>query len=609
MSFSKDVIDKVIEENDIIDIISQYVELKKSGKDYKGLCPFHHEKTPSFNVSQEKQLYHCFGCHASGNVITFVMNMENLNFIEAVEYLAEKAGIKINEDNLSGNEYKTKKLKDEIFKANKLAALNFHRRLYSKIGHAALEYLYGRGINDSTIKKFGLGFSPINGDEVTEFLRNQGFSQEFLLTAGLSLKSVSGKYHDRFKNRIMFPIIDVKNNVIGFGGRVLDNSLPKYLNTPETPVFKKGKTLYAINYAKKSKEDKFVIVEGYMDAIALHQCGIDFAVASLGTALTSEQGKLIKKYRENVVISYDADEAGVNATLRGLDILEGLNLNVSISTVPKGKDPDEFVRKEGIEAFQKMLQNAEPLMEYKIKMYKKDIDLSRPEDKIKYIKKISSDLSLIKDQVKRDVYISIVSKDAQIPENTVRTEIEQFVNRFSKNNEKSRYTVGKIRHNNKYSSMKKSSSVKYLIALLLFDNKIYEKIKAKINLYDINDDNLKPILNFIEEKLENGNKVNINDISYLMQDEKMMQEFKDIFEILYNIHLSERHDEGQGSTISDKLVDDCISNITEMNLNLKISQIKKEISKTYMIGDIAREKELLLQLQKYEKEMLMLKNG
>ncbi|QSZ27813.1 DNA primase [Aceticella autotrophica] len=609
MSFSKDVIDKVIEENDIIDIISQYVELKKSGKDYKGLCPFHHEKTPSFNVSQEKQLYHCFGCHASGNVITFVMNMENLNFIEAVEYLAEKAGIKINEDNLSGNEYKTKKLKDEIFKANKLAALNFHRRLYSKIGHAALEYLYGRGIDDSTIKKFGLGFSPVNGDEVTEFLRNQGFSQEFLLTAGLSLKSVSRKYHDRFKNRIMFPIIDVKNNVIGFGGRVLDNSLPKYLNTPETPVFKKSKTLYAINYAKKSKEDKFVIVEGYMDAIALHQCGIDFAVASLGTALTSEQGKLIKKYRENVVISYDADEAGVNATLRGLDILEGLNLNVSISTVPKGKDPDEFVRKEGIEAFRKMLQNAEPLIEYKIKMYKKDIDLSRPEDKIKYIKKISSDLSLIKDQVKRDVYISIVSKDVQIPENTVRTEIEQFVNRFSKNNEKSRYTVGKIRHNNKYGSMKKSSSVKYLIALLLFDNKIYEKIKAKLNLHDINDDNLKLILDFIKGKLENGNKVNINDISYLMQDEKMMQEFKDIFEILYNIHLSDKHGEGQGSTISDKLIDDCISNITEMNLKLKISQIKKEISKTSMIGDIAREKELLLQLQKYEKEMLMLKNG
>lgn len=598
MSYSKDVIDRVIEENDIVDVVSSYVSLKKSGRDFKGLCPFHHEKTPSFNVSQEKQLYHCFGCQASGNVITFVMNIENVGFKEAVEFLADRAGIEIEEENLSGLEYQKKKLKDEIYEVNRLAALFYHKYLYSKFGQAALKYLYDRGIDDITIKRFGLGLSPANGLELFNYLKRRNYSIEVLLKAGLVLKGSSGSYYDRFKNRVMFPIIDEKNNVIGFGGRVMDDAKPKYLNTPETVVFKKGKTLYGINYAKKSKEDMLIIVEGYMDAIALYQSGLDNVVASLGTALTIEQGRLIKKYKNTVVISYDADEAGIEATMRGLNLLDELDLNVNILTVPNGKDPDEFVRKEGFDAFKKLLQKTDTLIEYKIKKYKKDLDLEKPSDRIKYIKKVCKDLATLKDEVKRDVYISIVSKDAEIPENTIRAEIDQFVKGFLQNNKKIRYTVGNNRHNIKYSEAKKIPSLKYLIALLLIDNKLYSRVKGKISADDIEDEHLKAVASYVFERLEDGGHVDVKDLSFMLDNADLKDEFNDIFNVLYSEKMA-----------SEKIVDDCVKEIIKDDIRKKIANIKREIDDSYNAGDMEKERELLIQLQKYEKEMLNLKNG
>ncbi|AEF16864.1 DNA primase [Thermoanaerobacterium xylanolyticum LX-11] len=598
MSYSKDVIDRVIEENDIVDVVSSYVSLKKSGKDFKGLCPFHHEKTPSFNVSQEKQLYHCFGCQASGNVITFVMNIENVGFKEAVEFLADRAGIEIEEENLSGLEYQKKKLKDEIYEVNRLAALFYHRYLYSKFGQAALKYLYDRGIDDITIKRFGLGFSPPSGLELLKYLKRRNYNTDVLVSAGLVSKSSTGSYYDRFKNRVMFPIIDEKNNVIGFGGRVMDDAKPKYLNTPETVVFKKGKTLYGINYAKKSKEDMFIIVEGYMDAIALYQSGLDNVVASLGTALTLEQGRLIKKYKNTVVISYDADEAGIEATMRGLNLLDELDLNVNILTVPNGKDPDEYVRKEGFDAFKKLLEKTDTLIEYKIKKYKQDLDLEKPSDRIKYIKKVCKDLATVKDEVKRDVYISIVSEDAEIPENTIRAEIDQFVKGFLQNNKKIRYTVGNNRHNIKYSGAKKIPSLKYLIALLLIDNKLYSRVKGKLSVDDIEDEHLKAVMSYIFERLEDGGHVDVKDLSFMLDNADLKDEFNDIFNVLYSEKVA-----------SEKIVDDCVREIIKDDIRRKIASIKREIDDSYNAGDIEKERELLIQLQKYEKEMLNLKNG
>ncbi|MGB9679909.1 MAG: DNA primase [Thermoanaerobacteraceae bacterium] len=598
MAYSNDVINRVIEENDIVDVISEYVSLKKSGKDFKGLCPFHHEKTPSFSVSQEKQLYHCFGCNAGGNVITFVMDIENISFIEAVEMLAERAGIKIEQSNLTEAEYKKKKLKEEIFNINRLAAIYFYKNLRSKKGRLAFDYLIRRGLNENTIKAFGLGYADTDEDSLVRYFKDNNYNEEILLKAGLALKK-GNRCLDRFNGRVIFPIIDDKNNILGFGGRVLDNSLPKYINSPETEIFKKSKILYGLNFAKKSNNESFIVVEGYMDVIALHQVGIDSAVASLGTALTAEQGKLIKKYKEKVIISYDADEAGLNATLRGLDILDELDLEVRVLRIPSEKDPDEFIKKEGLDSFNKLLNNStDSLIEFKSKIYLKDLNLDNPEDKIKYIRRIIKDIARITDKIKRDVYISASAKIAQIPENTIRSEIDGFVNRSRSKIEKNRYTVGKNRHNNIYSSENFISPEKYLIALLLYDNNLYKDFKSIINKELIVNDKLKPIFQVLIETLENDNNVNLNNISHLMENQELKDEFGDIIKILY-----------ETNDIKPKIVYDVINKINFNNLVKKRNKIKEEINKAYIEGNIEKERMLLKDLQICEKEMLKIKNG
>ncbi|NNG66945.1 DNA primase [Caldanaerobacter subterraneus] len=594
MAYTRESIEKVIEANDIVDVISDYVELKRAGKEFRGLCPFHREKTPSFMVSPTKQVYHCFGCNASGNVVTFIMDIENLSFKEAIEFLAERAGIPLKEVDLSEEEAKRKKIIEEIYRVNKIAALFFHRKLFSEEGVKALEYLKSRGLSSTTIKKFGIGYAPSN-DDLLNFLKGKGYKENFLSKAGLVVYK-SGKYYDRFKDRVMFPIIDVRGNVVGFGGRALDDSLPKYLNTPETEVFKKGKTLFAINFAKKTQDDKFIIVEGYMDAISLHQAGIDCAVASLGTALTEEQARLIKRYKKNVVIAYDADEAGVNATLRGLDILEKLNINIKVLSIPEGKDPDEFIKKEGSEAFKRLVENAESLIEFKSKIFKKGLDFEKVEDRIIYVKKIASEIAKISDEVKREVYISAAAKTAQIPENAVRTEVDRFVKRETEKKQKFMYRTGNRRHNI-YSSSKISPE-KYLIALLLHDNNLYYKIKGVIKPDMLEDSKLKPIFEEIVSSLEGGKQVQIKDIVYLIQEEdNLISDFNDIVKALF-----EAEDLSQ-------MVDDILQKILLNNLARKREEIRKEILNAHLLGDVEKERELLIKLQNCEKEMLKIKDG
>jgi len=594
MAYTRESIEKVIEANDIVDVISDYVELKRAGKEFRGLCPFHREKTPSFMVSPTKQVYHCFGCNASGNVVTFIMDIENLSFKEAIEFLAERAGIPLEEVDLSEEEAKRKKIIEEIYRVNKIAALFFHRKLFSEEGVKALEYLKSRGLSSTTIKKFGIGYAPSN-DDLLNFLKGKGYKENFLSKAGLVVYK-SGKYYDRFKDRVMFPIIDVRGNVVGFGGRALDDSLPKYLNTPETEIFKKGKTLFAINFAKKTQDDKFIIVEGYMDAISLHQAGIDCAVASLGTALTEDQARLIKRYKKNVVIAYDADEAGVNATLRGLDILEKLNINIKVLSIPEGKDPDEFIKKEGSEAFKRLVENAESLIEFKSKIFKKGLDFEKVEDRIIYVKKIASEIAKISDEVKREVYISAAAKTAQIPENAVRTEVDRFVKRETKEKQKFMYRTGNIRHNI-YSSSKISPE-KYLIALLLHDNNLYHKIKGVVKPDMLEDSKLKPIFEEIVSSLEGGKQVQIKDIVYLIQEEdNLISDFNDIVKALF-----EAEDLSQ-------MVDDILQKIFLNNLARKREEIRKEILNAHLLGDVEKERELLIKLQNCEKEMLKIKDG
>lgn len=415
MAVSEELIQKIKDANDVVDVVSETVRLKKSGRNFFGLCPFHHEDSPSFSVSQEKQIYKCFGCGEAGNSITFVMKTKNLPFIDAVKYLADKAHIELDLDNSVNAEKKD--AREKLYKLNVETARFFFNNLAQN--KKIMEYFLLRGITENTIKKFGLGFSLDSWNALMFYLKKKGYTELDLLSMGLIIKSQNGKYYDRFRNRVMFPVFDYRGKVIGFGGRVLDDSKPKYLNSPETQLFNKGENLYGLNFALKNlKERYFIIVEGYMDCITLHQYGITNVVASLGTALTVNQAKLLKKYADKAIISYDADIAGKTATLRGLDILKKEGFEVKVLTVPKGKDPDEFIRSNGKEAFIKLVNEALPLIEYKIKRAGEGINFNDNDMLIKYAEAITEILAEL-NPVEKDVYIKKVSQETGIKEQAI----------------------------------------------------------------------------------------------------------------------------------------------------------------------------------------------
>lgn len=423
---SEDVIQKVKEENDIVDVISETVKLKRAGRNYSGLCPFHHEKTPSFSVSADKQIYKCFGCGEAGNVITFVMKTKNLTFPEAVKVLADKANIDLELDD--NKDAGRKNSFEKLYKLNVEAARYFFNCLQKNDN--AKKYLLNRGITESTIRSFGLGYSLNIWDGMLKHLKNKGFTELDMINDGLIIKSQKGSCYDRFRNRIIFPVFDYKGKVIGFGGRVLDDSKPKYLNSPETPLFKKGINLYGLNFAIKSNNSRMlIIVEGYMDCISLHQQGITNAVASLGTALTINQAKLIKRYADKVIISYDADTAGQMATMRGLDILKQVGLEVRVLTVPQGKDPDEFVRNNGKDAFLKLMDEALPLIDYKIKVIREESNLKNSNDVIKYAEKALDVISDL-DPIETEIYIKKLSEETKVREQAL---FDMLNNKIQKN--------------------------------------------------------------------------------------------------------------------------------------------------------------------------------
>ncbi|MEY7998953.1 DNA primase [Clostridium sp. Mt-5] len=407
---SEDVIQKVKDENDIVDVISESVKLKKSGRNYLGLCPFHHEKTPSFSVSRDKQIYKCFGCGEAGNVFTFVMKSKNLNFPEAVKLLADRANIDIDfdedKDNIRKNTFQ------KLYKLNVEAARYFFNCL--RRNKRAKDYLSNRGITENTIKRFGLGYSVDSWNHMLKFLKNRGFTELDMISVGLIVKSQKENYYDRFRNRIIFPVFDSRGRVIGFGGRVLDDSKPKYLNSPETPLFKKGINLYGLNFVMKSDFSRvLIIVEGYMDCIALHQCGITNAVASLGTALTVNQARLMARYADKVIISYDADTAGQMATMRGMDILKDAGLEVEVLQIPNGKDPDEFIRNNGRTNFLRLVDKALPLIEYRIQNVKRNINFNNSEGTIKYVEEVLKVLAKV-DPIEREIYLKRLSEETGI---------------------------------------------------------------------------------------------------------------------------------------------------------------------------------------------------
>ncbi|MEX1376053.1 MAG: DNA primase [Eubacteriales bacterium] len=389
--FSQDFIEEVLDRNDIVDVISSYVSLKKKGANYWGLCPFHGEKTPSFSVNANQQFYHCFGCHVGGDAINFVQKVERMDFQESVVFLAERAKLPIPETKNSTS-YIPSDEKEKMYNVMKEAARWYRTNLFSEVGKEAREYVSGRGISDSIIKRFGLGFAPNKWNELTDYMNGKGIENELLFKIGLA-KEKNGSYYDTFRNRIMFPIIDRRMRVIGFGGRVIDDSKPKYLNSPETPIFNKRYNLYGIHSLNKiNKVDKIMVVEGYMDVISLHQAGFTQVLASLGTALTEGQAKLMKRYSEEIYICYDGDTAGQKATLKGLDVLQAEGLKVKVMSMPDGVDPDDFAKKYGIVGIQDKMSQAKTLNDYKIMTIEANYDLSIEEQRKNFLQECCKDV-------------------------------------------------------------------------------------------------------------------------------------------------------------------------------------------------------------------------
>ena len=451
MRYSDELLDEIKSKNDIIDIVSQYVVLKRSGRNYMGLCPFHKEKSPSFCVSPDKQIFHCFGCGVGGNVIHFIGKIENLNFIESLELLANRAGIELPK---SGNaeDDRISRLKSRVYELNKCAAEFYHQNLYKPTAKPAQEYVKKRRLDNRTLKAFKIGYSGRFNELYTE-LHSKGFTEEEILASCLVNKNQDGKFIDRFRNRLMFPIFDARDRVIAFGGRVLDDSKPKYINSPEDIVYSKGRHLFAYNLAKKNNPKTIIIVEGYMDAVSLHQRGISNAVASLGTALTEAQGRLLRRSCEKVVIGYDADGAGQAATLRGLEILQNLGCDIRILQIEGAKDPDEFVVKYGPERFQKYVDSAISLVEFKVKMLKRQLNLENVNDKIKFLNEFANILSKIENNMEREVYIDKISLEYKVSKEAIYAEVNKKLygnSQTEKKLERPVTTIREVKQGNRY---------------------------------------------------------------------------------------------------------------------------------------------------------------
>ena len=427
MAFPPSFLDELVARNPIEDVVGQYVNLKRSGSNMFGLCPFHGEKTASFSVSPDKGIYYCFGCHKGGGPVNFMMEIEGLSYPDAVRALAKRAGMAVPEDEQYQSRYRQQ---ERLWALSKEAARFFVAQLYSEAGKEGLAYAQRRGMPKSVLTRFGIGFAPDTWTSLTDAMRAKGYTDEELKESGLvSVSQKNGRIYDRFRNRLMFPIIDVRGNVIGFGGRVMDNSTPKYLNSPETLIFNKRKNLFALNLAKKTKLPYLILVEGYMDAVALHQFGFDCAVASLGTSLTEEHAVLLTRYTENVVLIYDGDEAGQRATRRAIPMLEKAGLQVKVLQMKDAKDPDEFLHKFGADRFRMLLEESSNRVEYQLNAIRKKYDIREDEQRVKFINEAAEFISTLPNAVQREVYGHRVADAAKISFEAMKIEVNKAYKR------------------------------------------------------------------------------------------------------------------------------------------------------------------------------------
>ena len=551
--YSEEIINDVRQSNDIVDVISQYVHLKRSGRNFFGLCPFHNEKSPSFSVSPDKQIFHCFGCGVGGNVITFISKIEGLNFIETVQMLAERANIQLPTLENSGDMQK-EILKDKVYKVNEFTAEFYHQNLYKPQVKLAQEYVKKRQLSNETLKSFRIGFSG-KFDELYKELKKQGFGEQEILESGLVNKNDRGQYIDRYRNRLMFPICDARGRVIAFGGRVLDDSKPKYINSPENVVYSKGRNLFGLNVAKKGDTKKILIVEGYMDVISLHQRGITNVVAPLGTALTEQQGWLLRKNSEQIILSFDSDEAGLQAKLRALEILQNMGCDLRVLQMEGAKDPDEYILKYGNARFQALVDKALSVIEFKVKILQKDLNLENTNDKIKFLNEIAKLIAQVDNTIEREVYIEKIAKEYDISKEAIYAEVNKLTYKNSKSEkilEKSKPVIVHKKVEKKEVSQAVKRRENTIISILLNgDLSIFEVIKQNIKPEDFQDEVNANIAKKLYEEFEKGNS-NINgiidelgqeeqnQITMIMADNYEINDFEKAIDDLIQIYQKEK---------------------------------------------------------------------
>lgn len=501
MYYPDELIEEVRQKNDIVDVISGYVKLQKKGSSYFGLCPFHNEKSPSFSVSRSKQMYYCFGCGAGGNVFTFIMNYENYSFTEALQFLAERAGVELPKMEYSKEAKEKADEKAVLLEINKLAAKYFYAQLKSERGSQAYTYLKNRKLSDETITAFGLGYSNKYSDDLYQYLKQKGYSDQMIQKAGLiSIDERQGVY-DKFWNRVMFPIMDVNNRVIGFGGRVMGDAKPKYLNSPETPVFDKSRNLYGLHRARTSRKPYFLLCEGYMDVISLHQAGFTNAVASLGTALTPGHASLIKRYVKEVYLTYDSDEAGTKAALRAVPILKNVGITARVIRMDPYKDPDEFIKNLGVEAFEERIARARNGFMFSLEMLEKNYDMTSPEGKTKFMHETARRLAEFEDEIERNNYIEAVAKAYHTGYEELRRLVGKMAvqSGLAKPAERPRST--RNREKDKEDGYLKSQRI--LLTWLIEDERIFHQIRKHISPEDFTEELYRNVAELLYEQYEN----------------------------------------------------------------------------------------------------------
>ena len=583
VQYSNELKEEIRSANDIVEVISQYVVLKRSGRNYFGLCPFHNEKSPSFSVSPDRQYFHCFGCHKGGDVFTFISEIEKVSFKESVEILAERARIQlptIENEGFNAKQY----LKDRMLKINLEAALFYHERLYKPLAKIAQDYVKQRKMDNATLKAFKIGYSG-EYNELYKMLKVKGFKDEEILATGLVNKNDRGEFIDRFRKRLMFPIMTVNGKVVAFGGRRLDNNekMAKYINSNENLIYSKKKHLFALNIAKQTNEKKLILVEGYMDAISLHQRGIHNVVASLGTALTEEQGRLLARYGEQIILSYDSDGAGQEAILRALEILNKLGCDARVIQMEGAKDPDEYIIKYGSGRFNLLVDNAISLVEFKIKMLKNKYNLENATDKVKFLKEITKILAKVENKIEREIYVEKVAEQYQISKEAIYAEVNKLA-----------YTSAPTKEilNHKISSESiKTEEVnetivkrEKMILYLLINNydESFEKIKSVISENDFKVELNKKIFKTIME-IKDGNKEQILSAISNIEDQDIQAHISEIMVTDYEI------------TSVEKCIEDIIIIYNKERLNNRKMDIIKQLdnAKNLSAEEIAKlEKEL-----------------